>query len=54
MKRVRGFIRSVVWTSALAVALIIAGVVAVMLGDIALGVVLSLGSVTFALLANKE
>lgn len=54
MKRLAKIIRSVVWTSALAVVLIISGIVATVLGDTMLGLVLSVGAVAMALLATKE
>jgi len=54
VKRLVKFLNTVIWTSALAVALVIAAVVTVVLGDQTLGLVLSISSVTLALLANKE
>lgn len=54
MNRLSKALRSIIWTSALAVALVVAAVVSVALGDHMLGVVLSISSVTLALLANKE
>lgn len=54
MKRATAFLRSVVWTSALAVGLVVGAIVTAALGNYMGALVLAVCSVTFGLLANKE